>query len=113
MNNGLVVCEDEKLIVPEREENTEKEKKKNPAIISGCPTRLALHPRDLSNLLSGKNKKELLCARLGDVHVVSDFQSQLVKSFQWLRTVILPPTCPGSLLTVLSITHYTPVRLAF
>lgn len=90
MNNGLVVCEDEKLIVPEREENTEK-KKKNPAIISGCPTRLALHPRDLSNLLSGKNKKELLCARLGDVHVVSDFQSQLVKSFQWLRTVILPP----------------------
>lgn len=90
MNNGLVVCEDEKLIVPEREENTEKEKK-NPAIISGCPTRLALHPRDLSNLLSGKNKKELLCARLGDVHVVSDFQSQLVKSFQWLRTVILPP----------------------
>lgn len=28
MNNGLVVCEDEKLIVPEREENTEKEKKK-------------------------------------------------------------------------------------
>ena len=91
MNNGLVVCEDEKLIVPEREENTEKGKKKNPAIISGCPTRLALHPRDLSNLLSGKNKKELLCARLGDVHIVSDFQSQLVKSFQWLRTVILPP----------------------
>ena len=28
MNNGLVVCEDEKLIVPEREENTEKGKKK-------------------------------------------------------------------------------------